>query len=128
MKITCLLKIEYLVILVKIFHFIVAFSAKHVIHTVGPIGEYPDLLRNAYTNSLKVAVENKCETVAFPCISTGVYGYPNDSAATVAISAVNTFLKENPSITRVIFCVFLEKDLKIYTERLEEFFPEKNEL
>lgn len=102
--------------------------AEHVIHTVGPQGEFPEDLRNAYTNSLRVAVENDCKTVAFPCISTGIYGYPNKNAAVVAIKAVKEFLEENPSISRVIFCVFLDKDLEIYTERLEEFFPEKEEL
>ena len=48
--------------------------AKYVIHTVGPIGEKSDLLKNAYTNSLNLAIENKCRSIAFPCISTGIYG------------------------------------------------------
>lgn len=99
-----------------------------MIHTVGPVGEKPDLLRNAYVNSLNVAVDNDCETIAFPCISTGVYGYPNAAAARVAIQAVKDSLIANPSILRVVFCVFLPVDYQIYSELLEEFFPPNKEL
>ena len=106
-------------------------SAKHVIHTVGPFGEKPDLLKDAYTNSLKVLVENDLKTIAFPCISTGVYHYPNEAAAHVAITAVKDALLKHSLIEKVIFCVFLEKDFEIYSKLLEEYFPkngDKNEL
>ena len=62
-----------------------------------------------------------------PCISTGIYGYPNEAAANVAIQTVKKFLLENDEISRVIFCVFLEIDFEIYTELLEEYFPENPE-
>ncbi len=74
--------------------------AKYVIHTVGPIwyggtsGE-PEQLRNAYTNSLKLAAENGVHSIAFPSISTGVYAYPKDQAAEIAVKAVKDFLKDH---------------------------------
>lgn len=81
--------------------------ARHVIHTVGPVwrggsaGE-ADILARCYQNSLALAVENGLKSIAFPAISTGVYGYPADRAAAVAVDAV----KRGPSIERVIFCCF----------------------
>jgi O-acetyl-ADP-ribose deacetylase (regulator of RNase III) len=74
--------------------------AKYVIHTVGPIwyggtsGE-PEQLRNAYTNSLNLAAENGVHSIAFPSISTGVYAYPKDQAAEIAVKAVKDFLKDH---------------------------------
>lgn len=61
--------------------------AKYVIHTVGPKGEIPEELQSAYQNSLDLAVEKKLRTIAFPCISTGVYGYPQEEASIVALKA-----------------------------------------
>lgn len=76
--------------------------AKYVIHTVGPIygkegGKEADLLASCYTNSLQLAAENGLELIGFPCISTGIYGYPKKEAAKVAVSAVKGFLKEHPN-------------------------------
>jgi O-acetyl-ADP-ribose deacetylase (regulator of RNase III) len=85
--------------------------AKYVIHTVGPVwhggmrGE-PDQLASCYRSSLLVAAENEIHTVAFPAISCGVYGYPLDKAAAVAVHEVATFLAANPGITRVVFAAF----------------------
>lgn len=93
--------------------------AKFVIHTPGPIyrdglhGE-PELLRSCYENSMKLAEENGCETVAFSAISTGVYGYPKKDATEIAIRTVREYPAQ--SVKKVIFCCFDEDMLKIYQE------------
>ncbi|XP_023216309.1 uncharacterized protein LOC111618913 [Centruroides sculpturatus] len=98
--------------------------AKYVIHTVGPIGEKPDKLASCYQTSLNLVKENNLRSVAFPCISTGVYGYPNEKAAHVAIDVVRKWLNENAnSIDRIIFCLFLKEDVKIYHRLMAEYFP-----
>jgi len=90
---------------------------KYVIHTPGPVyrdgkhGE-PELLSSCYRNSLLRAEEMGCASIAFPCISTGVYGYPKEDAAKIAISAVQTF--SPTSIQSVIFCCFGADDEAIY--------------
>ncbi len=91
-------------------------SAKFVIHTVGPIwqggkaGE-AELLKNCYLNSLKLAQENKIKSIAFPAISTGVYGYPFDQAAKIAIVTVKNFIDQNPDIfEELIFVLYSEDD------------------
>jgi O-acetyl-ADP-ribose deacetylase (regulator of RNase III) len=87
-------------------------DSKHVIHTVGPVwhggkSNEPGLLKNCYRNSVKRAIENSLRTVAFPSISTGVYGYPVPLAADVAVRAVIQTVKENPgNLDEVIFCGF----------------------
>ncbi len=86
-------------------------SAKYVIHTVGPVwhggnNNEADLLRNAYLNSLKLAIENGIETIAFPNISTGVYGFPKDKAAEIAVKTVTDFLSETDQIRLVYFVCF----------------------
>ncbi|XP_032681938.1 ADP-ribose glycohydrolase MACROD2-like [Odontomachus brunneus] len=97
--------------------------AKYVIHTVGPQGEKPDKLKECYENSLAQAKENNLRTIAFPCISTGIYGYPQKPAAKVALSTVKKFLLENKdNIDRVIFCLFLKSDKDIYEELLQKYF------
>ena len=95
--------------------------AKFVIHTVGPVyrdGEHgePEKLANCYRSSLALAAENDCKSVAFPCISTGVYGYPIEDAAKIAVRETEAFLKTHDS--EVIFCCFSEYDAKIYDELL----------
>jgi O-acetyl-ADP-ribose deacetylase (regulator of RNase III) len=96
-------------------------KARYVIHTPGPVwhggrGEEEHLLWSCYTNSLRLAFEKECQTVAFPCISTGVYGYPKREAAQIAISAVRQWKKDVPN--RVIFCCFSAEDAGLYRSLL----------
>ena len=98
--------------------------ASFCIHTVGPQGEIPSLLQNAYKSSIRLAVENQLRTIAFPCISTGVYGYPNKNAAKVALETVRTMLEAyKKEIDLIIFVVYLEEDEKIYRKYLPLYFP-----
>jgi len=95
--------------------------AKFVIHTVGPIwrGGYNnenELLRKAYQNSMKLAVANGVETIAFPNISTGVYGFPKDRAARIAIETVKEFLSANPLPRQVFFVCFDDENLDLYKQ------------
>jgi O-acetyl-ADP-ribose deacetylase (regulator of RNase III) len=95
--------------------------ARHIIHTVGPVwrdgrhGE-PDLLRYCYLRSLELARQHNLKSIAFPCISTGVYGYPSDQAATVAVSTVREC--QTGYEIDVTFCCFSESDLKRYRKLL----------
>lgn len=100
--------------------------AKYVIHTVGPVyrdGKHnePELLASCYKNSLRLALENHLKTIAFPCISTGVYRYPKPEAARIALREITTFLKEYPDFEKVIVVCFGEEDLDIYTAFVKEF-------
>ena len=97
--------------------------AKYVIHTPGPIwyggsrGE-AEKLRSSYTNSLRLAEEAGCKTVAFPSISTGVFHYPLDEAAGIAVHTILTFLKTAKSVQRVIMVCFDRKTLAAYERAL----------
>lgn len=97
--------------------------ARHVIHTVGPVwhggqrGE-PELLRSCYTESLRLAEDNGLETVAFPGISTGVYGYPKAEACDVAVAAVAGWLAVHELPRAVTFCCFGAHDAALYRARL----------
>lgn len=94
--------------------------ARSIIHTVGPVyhggshGE-PALLANCYRNSLQLAKENSIKTIAFPGISQGVYGYPKEEAATIAIAVCREFEKD---FREIIFCCFSEADKNIYNSLL----------
>jgi O-acetyl-ADP-ribose deacetylase (regulator of RNase III) len=106
-------------------------KAKHVIHTVGPVwrggnkGE-PELLASAYRESLKVAAESNLSSVSFPSISTGVYGYPLDQAARVALNAAITFLSESDtSLREVVFVLFDSRTLGAYSSALREMAEER---
>ena len=97
--------------------------AKYVIHTVGPVwygGEQgePQLLADAYRNSLKLAAEHNLKSVAFPAISTGVYGYPKEEAAHIAIDTIREFLKEYDM--EVVLTAFSDGDLKRYERILQQ--------
>jgi O-acetyl-ADP-ribose deacetylase (regulator of RNase III) len=101
--------------------------AKFVIHTVGPIWRGGDsnedqLLENCYKNSLKRAVENEIETIAFPSISTGVYGFPIERASRIALNTVKTFLEKNESIQKVTFVCFGSHDYQVYQRAIKEVF------
>lgn len=91
-------------------------SCKYVIHTVGPIwrgghkGE-PELLANAYRNSLQCAVDNGIKTLAFPSISTGVYSYPVDKAAAIAVKTVRDFCVQNPGKIEIVRFVLFSADV-----------------
>jgi len=99
--------------------------ARHVIHTVGPVwqggecGE-PALLAACYQNALKLAAQAGLETIAFPCISTGIYGYPPELAAPHALRAVREALAKLPSIREVVFCCFSEEERRRYASLLGE--------
>ncbi|NIA06933.1 MAG: O-acetyl-ADP-ribose deacetylase [Actinobacteria bacterium] len=97
--------------------------AKHVIHTVGPVyhgkKEDAELLAACYRNSLALAGENNLASIAFPAISTGVYGYPLEEATPIAIETTLQELAKYPSIERVAFALFSEKALKVYRDVLE---------
>ena len=92
--------------------------AKHVIHTVGPVyrdGLHDEAgkLASCYRNSLALAAANGCRTIAFPCISTGVYGYPIEPAARIAVREVRSFLASHPDLD-VVFCCFSDRDAAVY--------------
>lgn len=97
--------------------------ARYVIHTVGPVwhggnrGE-PATLASCYRKSLQLAVDKSLLTIAFPCISTGVYGYPSASAAQVAVETVRDFVQGEPGLAEVIFACFSPADLEIYRKLL----------
>jgi O-acetyl-ADP-ribose deacetylase (regulator of RNase III) len=100
-------------------------AAKYIIHTVGPVwnggnNNEDNLLANCYKNSLKLAVENKIKTIAFPAISTGVYRFPLERATKIAITEVRKFLEKNKSIEKVIFTCFDEETYQIYNKMLNE--------
>lgn len=95
------------------------FTAKNIIHTVGPIwnggkDNEDKLLASCYINSLKLAVDNKIKIIAFPAISTGVYHFPQDRAANIAVTEVKKFLDKNESIEKVIFVCFDDETYQVY--------------
>ena len=98
--------------------------AKHVIHAVGPVWKggrqrEPDLLASCYRRALELAVEHQLVSIAFPSISTGIYGYPKELAAPLAVSTVRAFVAGTTSLHEVIFSCFSEDDLSIYRRALE---------
>ncbi len=99
--------------------------ARYIIHAVGPVWEdghhgEADLLASCYLASLKLASENGVETIAFPCISAGVYGFPRDEACDIAVTTVVDWLSEHDLPRQVTFCCFEEFDAALYRERLAQ--------
>jgi O-acetyl-ADP-ribose deacetylase (regulator of RNase III) len=99
--------------------------AKHVIHTVGPVyddgrHDEPELLRSCYRESLRLATEAGMKSLAFPCISTGAYGYPKREACAVAVTAVTEWLMANELPLNVTFCCFGADDVEIYRAQLKQ--------
>ena len=97
--------------------------SRHVIHTVGPVyrrgmDAEARLLRSCYRTSLALAADAGVETIAFPCISTGVYGYPKAEACDIAVSAVADWLCDSPLPRKVIFCCLEAEDARLYAEKL----------
>ena len=98
--------------------------SKYIIHTVGPIvegaltREHSSLLASCYKSCLEIAVENKCKSIAFCCISTGVFGFPQQEAAEIAVQTVMDWKRKMNSGIKVIFNVFKDRDLEIYQRLL----------
>jgi O-acetyl-ADP-ribose deacetylase (regulator of RNase III) len=98
--------------------------AKFVIHTVGPVwkggnNNEEELLARCYRNCLRIAENMKLKSLAFPNISTGVYGFPKEQAASVAIREVKDFTRKERKIEKIIFAIFDTENLKIYKELLD---------
>lgn len=97
-------------------------SIKYIIHTVGPVyghedGKEDSLLSSCYKNSLIIAKEKDIKTIAFPCISTGVFRFPKDKAAEIAVGTVKSFIQEYPDVfEEITFVTFSESDFDIYKE------------
>jgi O-acetyl-ADP-ribose deacetylase (regulator of RNase III) len=99
-------------------------KAKYVIHAVGPrysgSPKDPELLSGAYRKSLELCTQNKISTIAFPSISTGIYGYPVEEASRIALKTVMDYLKNHPDIKLVRFVLFDPKTLEVYKESFRE--------
>ncbi|HYG40400.1 MAG TPA: macro domain-containing protein, partial [Cytophagales bacterium] len=104
--------------------------AKYVIHTVGPVwnngrSNEEKMLGNCYLNSLNLAVQNQIKTIAFPAISTGVYGYPFEEATEIALSTTIKFLRTNPSLEKIIFVCFNDALFDLYSQKFNSIKNEK---
>lgn len=104
--------------------------AKYVIHTVGPIWRGGDsgeskLLAECYRNSLKLAAEHKIRSIAFPSVSTGVYGYPVELASAIALREIKGFLEDNSTVDRVIVVCFDDETYSVYQKNYREIISKK---
>jgi O-acetyl-ADP-ribose deacetylase (regulator of RNase III) len=98
--------------------------AKYVIHTVGPVwhgsnNNESELLASCYCNCLKIAEENNIKSIAFPSISTGIYGYPIEEASVIALKEIMKFLESSPKIEKVLIVCFGERPFNLYNENLK---------
>jgi O-acetyl-ADP-ribose deacetylase len=99
--------------------------AAHIIHTVGPVWRGGDsdedgLLASCYRKSLAIAAERKLASIAFPAISTGIYGFPADRAAGIAVGTAAAELPKLPAITRVVFCCFADRSAQYHIDAAKE--------
>jgi len=97
-------------------------KAKHVIHAVGPRmgeGNEDEKLKNATLNSLKLMDKNNLKTIAFPAISTGIFGYPIDRCANIMISTAKSYLSSHSQIKEVNFCLYTESDYQVFEKELK---------
>ncbi|KAF5382197.1 hypothetical protein D9615_004251 [Tricholomella constricta] len=109
--------------------------SRHIIHTVGPVyspvevEEKARQLASCYRTSLEVGVENEVRHIAFPSVSTGIYGYPIDDATHIALGEVRQFLESEKAskVERVIFVVWSNKDRDVYRSLIPEYFPPEQE-
>ncbi len=101
--------------------------AKYILHTVGPIIQFQvgekekDLLRSCYQSCLELAAQNNVEAIAFCCISTGVFHFPQKLAAQIAVETIQKFLNKESSIKQIVFNVFKDEDLNIYNKLLNQY-------
>jgi O-acetyl-ADP-ribose deacetylase len=104
-------------------------KAKYVIHAVGPrysgSPQDPELLSGAYRKSLELCTQNKISSIAFPSMSTGIYGYPVEEASRIALTTVMDYLKDHPEIKLVRFVLFDSKTFGVYQESLKEMVASK---
>jgi O-acetyl-ADP-ribose deacetylase (regulator of RNase III) len=103
--------------------------AKYVIHTVGPVwkggqADEEQLLENCYRNSLNLALQHDITTIAFPSISTGIYGFPIERASRIALKTVKSFLEDHERIQKVVFVCFGPRDYGVYQQAFSEVFGE----
>ena len=99
--------------------------AKFIIHTVGPVWHGGDQdetqrLASCYRRSLEISQAHAIKSIAFPCISTGAYGFPHKKAAKIALTTIKDFLQSQPNLLEVIFCCYLREDFLIYQSLLEK--------
>lgn len=102
-------------------------QAKYIVHTVGPVwigGRYnePELLKNCYINSIRLAIEHGAKSIAFPNISTGAYSYPKLKAAKLVLETVRAFIAENDALEKIIFCCFDESNYRLYRDLIPQYF------
>ena len=105
--------------------------SKYVIHTVGPVwhggsNNESQFLANCYRNCLEIAVENNIKSIAFPSISTGVYGYPIEEASAIALKEIMKFLESSTKIEKVLIVCFGERPFNLYNENLKITYLVKN--
>ncbi|XP_066933474.1 ADP-ribose glycohydrolase MACROD2-like isoform X1 [Clytia hemisphaerica] len=98
--------------------------AKYVIHTVGPRNKDGEILKSCYTNVFSLVREKNIKTIAFPCIATGVFGFPIEEATNIALKTTRDWLEDHhEEVERIIFCVFNEDTKKIYAKLMKLYFP-----
>eukprot|EP01098_Paradermamoeba_levis_P010617 TRINITY_DN446_c0_g1_i4.p1 TRINITY_DN446_c0_g1~~TRINITY_DN446_c0_g1_i4.p1 ORF type:complete len:350 (-),score=55.68 TRINITY_DN446_c0_g1_i4:149-1075(-) len=107
--------------------------AKYVLHTVGPRGEKPEILKSCYQSTLDLCAKYNIRSVAFCCVSTGIFGYPLERATLIALETAREWLSQGDNrykMDRVVFCMFLEKETRVYETWLPVYFPpvEKKEV